>query len=71
MKLSEFQGKATGLKKPEAKIEDLALCAEVRDGETCARVMSEMLRWICCRCSEIGWTFEEVAEMAVEDGSNC
>lgn len=74
MKLSEFQVKAAGIQKPEAKIEDMALCAEVRDGESCARAMAEMLRWICVRCGEIGWTFQEVAEMAVEgqsDGSNC
>lgn len=69
MKLSEFQAKATGLKKPEVALVGLAQAAEEGKGEGCARAMAEMLRWICCRCSEVGWTFQEVAEMAVGDGS--
>lgn len=71
MKLSEFQVKATGLKKPDVALVSLAQVAEEGKGEGCARAMAEMLRWICCRCSEVGWTFQEVAEMAVEDGSEC
>lgn len=67
MKLSEFQAKATGLKKPDVAVASLAVAAETGKGENCARAMAEMLRWICCRCSEVGWTFQEVAEMAVED----
>lgn len=67
MKLNEFEVKAAGLEKARLEIEDLALCADMRDGEDCARAMAGMLSWICRRCMEIGWTFEEVAEMAVED----
>lgn len=67
MKLSEFQAKATGLKKPEVAVESLAVAADTGKGENAARAMAEMLRWICCRCSEVGWTFQEVAEMAVGD----
>lgn len=67
MKLSEFQVKATGLQKPEVAVTGLAVAAETGKGENCARAMAEMLRWICVRCGEIGWTFQEVAEMALED----
>lgn len=74
MKLSEFQVKAAGLKKPGVSIGELGAAAELFSGEECACALARMLQWICVRCGEIGWTFQEVAEMAVEgqsDGSDC
>lgn len=66
MKLSEFEVRCVGLGRPGAALVDLAQAVEAGSGEECARAMSEVLRALCCRCEEIGWTFKEIAEMALE-----
>lgn len=59
MKLNEFEVKAASDERLE--------CLDCLEGEECARQMARMLRAICRRCMEIGWTFEEVAEEAMKD----
>lgn len=67
MKLSEFEVKCVGLGRPGVALVNLAEAVETGSGEGCARAMADVLRALCCRCEEIGWTFGEIAEMALED----
>lgn len=62
MKLNEFEVKAAS----DERLESL----DCLEGEECARQMARMLRAICRRCMEIGWTFEEVAEEAMKENEN-
>lgn len=67
MKLNEFEAKASAFGRPAVAPAVLIDVAEAGKGESSAKAMAEVLKWMCCRCMEIGWTFEEVAEIALED----
>lgn len=66
MKLNEFEVKAAAVGRPVVAPAVLTDAAEAGKGESSARALAELLKWMCCRCMEIGWTFEEVAQMALE-----